>query len=80
MSFLDCLLLKHYVKKNINSFVLNVKNVHQRKMHNLGISVPNFLNPKKVVFNYSDYQLSEREEFLLSLGLDFCLPNFKPSY
>ena len=80
LSFLDCLLLKHYVKKNINSFVLNVKNVHQRKMHNLGISVPNFLNPKKVVFNYSDYQLSEREEFLLSLGLDFCLPNFKPSY
>ena len=24
--------------------------------------------------------LSKREEFLLSLGLDFCLPNFKPNY
>ena len=60
--------------------MLNAKNVHQRKLHNLGITVPNFVNSKKVVFNYSNYQLSKREEFLLSLGLDFCLPNFRPSY
>ena len=80
LSFLDCILFKYYVNKNINSYVLDVERVHERKLQNLGIHVPNFLDPKKVVFNFSDYQLSEREEFLLSLGLDFCLPNFKPSY
>ena len=80
VSFLDCFLLKHFVNKSINAYVLQVKNVHQRKFYKLGITVPNFVDPKKVLFNYSDYHLSEREEFLLSLGLDFCLPNFKPSY
>ena len=49
-------------------------------MYRLGITVPKFLDSNKVVFNYSDYKLSGREEFLLSLGLDFCLPNFKPSF
>ena len=64
----------------VDSYVCDVKNTHQDKLYKLGITIPKFLDPKKVVFNFSDYVLSEREEFLLSLGLDFCLPNFKPSY
>ena len=31
-------------------------------------------DPSKVIFNLSRYELSEREKFLLSFGLDFCLP------
>ena len=80
LSLLDFITFRYYVNKNMNSYVQDVKRVHERKLLNLGITVPHFLDPKKVVFNFSDYQLSEREEFLLSLGLDFCLPNFKPSY
>ena len=38
------------------------------------------MSPKGVIFNFSDYNLSKKEEFLLSLGLDFCLPNYRPSF
>ena len=31
-------------------------------------------------FYFSDYRLSTREECLLSLGLNFCLPCYKPSF
>ena len=57
-----------------------MKKVHERKLLKLGVHLPNFLNPKDVIFNLSSHVLSKREEFLLSLGLDFCLPNFKPSF
>ena len=49
LSFLDCFLLKHFVNKSINAYVLQVKNVHQRKFYKLGITVPNFVDPKKVL-------------------------------
>ena len=53
---------------------------HERKLLKLGIHQPKFISPKDVIFNYSDYTLSKREEFLLSLGLHFCLPNYKPKF
>ena len=57
-----------------------VQRIHERKLTNLGINIPRFQNNNKTVFNLSNYELSKREEFLLSLGLDFGLPCFKPSY
>ncbi len=36
--------------------------------------------PKFSFYNHSSYHLSNREIFLLSLGLDFSLPCFKPKF
>ena len=47
LSFLDCLMFKHFVCKNINSYVLHVRNVHNQKLRNLGITVPTFRSSKK---------------------------------
>ena len=33
------------------------------------------LPPDKVITNLSDYSLSQTEKFVLSHGLDFCVPN-----
>ena len=66
--------------KNISEFVSLIKERHERKLRNLGIFTPTFSREGKTVFNFSHYVLSKREEFLLSLGLDFCLPNYKPNY
>ena len=80
VSFLDSMYLKTFINRNIISFADRQKQTHNRKLNNLGVNVPNFINPKKTVFNYSSYVLSNREEFLLSLGLDFCMPNYRPNY
>ena len=37
-------------------------------------------SPERVIFNFSDRILSAREQFLISFGLDFNLPIFKPSF
>ena len=80
LSFIDCFVFKHLFNKSINEYVSMVQQTHERKLSKLGISIPNFSNGNKTVFNFSSYSLSKREEFLLSLGLDFCLPCYKPSY
>ena len=54
--------------------------MHEKKLLKLGICLPKFMSPKDLIFNYSNYSLSKKEEFLLSLGLDFCLPNFRPNF
>ena len=54
--------------------------IHARKLLKLGLQQPRFLAPKDVIFNFSKYNLSHKEEFLLSFSLDFCLPNFKPKF
>ena len=64
----------------MEDFVSVVQRTHKRKLNRMGIIIPNFKNNNKTVFNLSSYNLSKREEFLLSLGLDFGLPCFKPSY
>ena len=40
LTFLDCILFKHYVNRNLDSYELDVKRVHERKLQNLGIIVP----------------------------------------
>ena len=80
LSLLDRLFIKSVIKQNISKYAMQVEKIHDRKLLKLGIHKPKFICPKDVIFNFSDYVLSKREEFLLSLGIDFCLPNFKPSY
>ena len=80
LSILDRIIFKFLFNKNIAQFVSTVQDIHQRKLLNLGITIPKFHNNNNVIFNFSDHQLTNREELLLSFGLDFCLPCFKPSY
>ena len=59
----------------------SIKRVHDKKLQNLGASAKlSSCDPSKVIFNYSDRTLSNRENFLLSFGLDFNLPIHKLSY
>ena len=80
LSFLDRLYLKHIIRVNVEKYVSDVGKVHERKLLKLGIQLPTFLNPKDVIFNLSNYVLSKKEELILSLGTDFCLPNYKPNF
>ena len=80
VSFIDFIYAKSVLANSTNSYSENVQNTHSRKLERLGIQIPKFLNSKSTVFNHSNYVLSKREQFLLSLGLDFCLPNFKPTF
>ena len=80
VSFVDCLYIKSLISRNNESFIDNVKSTHNRKLSRLGIHKPKLPNDLNTVFNFSKYVLSKREEFLLSLGLEFSLPNYKPDY
>ena len=80
LSYVDTVYIKTLLNKNISKYVGDTSKVHERKLLKLGINQPKFVSPKDVIFNYSDHELSPKEEFLLSLGLDFCLPNFLPKF
>ena len=80
LTFIDGIYLKFLLNKITSKYVSETTLIHERKLLKLGIHQPKFISPKDVIFNYSHYALSKREEFLLSLGLHFCLPNFKPKF
>ena len=74
VSFIDYVHLKQFVDNSVLKLHKNICNVHRRKFTKLGGSYdPTFIDPSKCIYNLSNYTLSEREKFLLSLGLDFCL-------
>ena len=53
----------------------NTDSVHNSKLHRLGISpLSQKLDVRKVIFNHSNYTLSQEEQRVLMLGLDFGLP------
>ena len=80
VSFIDGFYFKSLIQRNLRTFVSDTTRIHERKLLKLGLHQPKFLSPEDVIFNYSDYTLSEKEKCLLSLGLDFSLPNFNPSF
>ena len=80
LSLVDRLYIRTLLNRNISKFVSDTTKIHERKLFKLGIHQPKFMSPDNVIFNYSNYVLSSKEKFLLSLGLDFCLPNFKPNF
>ena len=54
---------------------------HEQKSMKLGASLDlSSCDSSKVVCNYSDRRLLDRETFLLSFGLNFNLPIFKPCF
>ncbi len=54
--------------------------MHNNKLNELQIQQPNFRFIYNVIFNFSLYNLSKKEKFLLSIGIDFCHPCFKPIF
>lgn len=80
-SLFDYLILKAWVTQGNDKSILKIKATQRRKLHSLGITnelLP--IDPDKVIFNYSDKVLSDREKQLLALGLDFKLPYFKLNF
>ena len=81
VSLLDYYALVAFVSRKIDHLVLKISSIHERKLLRLGAcSGLKSCDPSKVIFNYSNRILSQREKYLLSFGLDFCLPVFKPSF
>ena len=81
VSRLDFICLSKFIDDKINVFKKNVSKVHEKKLVKIGCKYSlNSCDPEKVVFNFSDVTLSFREKSLLSFGLDFGLPVYKPSF
>ena len=81
VSCIDFLGLQHFISLNLNKFVQSVSSTHSRKLSSLGGRLNlQSCDPHKVIFNFSNKELSSREKFLLSFGLHFNLPVFKPSF
>ncbi len=80
LTFIDNIYVRSKLSKVISVFCATVEKIHNQKFNKLGVSVPKFSFNNNVIFNHSSYHLSNRENFLLSLGLDFSLPCFKPKF
>jgi len=81
VSHLDFSCLNLFIRRRIDKYIDNVKTTHERKLAAVGAkSNLTSVDPSKVIFNYSDKSLTDRERFLLSFGLDFNLPIFKLSF
>ena len=79
-SYLDFIYFQCLINKYLNHYSAKTKVTHDRKLSNLGINKPQFNSSEKVIFNYSDLTLSAKQKFLLSLGLNFGLPCYKPKF
>lgn len=80
-SWIDFNHLKVYAETfNVKS-LKNVKQVHEKKLFQLGVNAVNeSLNADKVVFNYSNVILSQKLENLLVKGLRFGIPPSKLNF
>ena len=81
MSHLDFYCLCGFVRRKVEKTKTNVSKIHEKKLQKIGANYNlKSCDPNKVIFNHSNVVLSIREKFLLSFGLDFCLPIYKPSF
>ena len=77
----DYQVLSHFISEKMDKFRLNTQLIHERKLNSLGARLHlTSCHPEQVLFNLSSRLLSQREQFLLSFGLDFNLPLFKLSF
>ena len=62
--------------------ILKHKQIQNKKLNNLRVTTLGNSNhdPDKVVYNFSDYKLSESEKSVLSKGLEFAIPPNKLEY
>jgi hypothetical protein len=78
---IDFPFLKNFIHAGNLKYEVDVTKTHHSKLFHLGISTSlDGLNPDKVIFNYSNYALSETEKRLLSFGLEFRLPVYKINF
>ena len=64
-----------------DSKLSKVRDVHNKKLHNLGLENRyECHDPDKVIFNYSSYKLPDLEKRLLAKGLNYVLPPIKLNY
>ena len=79
-SYFDFKCILSIVETNVEKRIVNVRNTHHRKLLKLGIDNLRKVDKDKVIFNLSDRVLTDKEKNILSLGLDFGLPNHKINY
>ena len=62
--------------------ILKHKQIQNKKLNNLRVTTleSSSHDPDKVVYNFSDYKLSESEKSVLSKGLEFAIPPNKLEY
>ena len=61
-----------------NSKPCKVRDVHNKKLHNLGVENRYECHePDKVIFNYSLYKLSDLEKKTISKGFELCITTNK---
>lgn len=78
LSFFDYHAISFFISRQINKLKSKIIKVHNNKLTNLGVSTSlNSCQPEEVIFNHSSRQLSPRENFLLSFGLHFHIPDKK---
>ena len=77
ISWFDFVHVNSFIDRMVDLYKSKVIDVHKRKFVSWGgIYNPTTIDVNKCIFNFSDYVLGEREKFLLSLGLNFCVPSF----
>lgn len=79
ISMFDYIHLDAVISKSGNLYKQKIENIHLKKLTTLGYTGTAKYNddPNNVVFNFSNYSLSEEEKSLLALGLNFCITNTK---
>jgi hypothetical protein len=80
LSYIDYNHTKCKLLKKLDIYKTKVERTHNSKLRKLGLDQPKFLTPDDVIFNYSNHILTDKEKHLLTLGLDFKLPIFKPNF
>ena len=77
ISWFDFVHASSFIEKSVSSYESQVTLVHKRKFISWGGSYnPTNIDSERCIFNFSDYVLGNREKFLISLGLNFCVPCF----
>ena len=82
LSFID---LNHVCKLFLignDKAILKHKQIQNKKLNNLKVTTleNSSHNPDKVIYNFSDYKLTESEKSVLCKGLEFAIPPNKLEY
>ena len=81
ISPIDIEALSQFIQTKQDKLQKKTEVIHERKLLTLGVRLHlSSCKPDKDIFNYLTYVFSAREKFLLSIGLDFSLPVYKPSF
>ena len=74
VTFLDSILVKAFFRNLSSDQIERVQTVHSNKLSKLGIILPPTRSNNNFIFNFSSRKLTNKEQFLLSFGLDYSLP------